>query len=119
MPPERAQKTIHSFHPSEPHEPDEQIVIQRKLERWIDAACFIVNAPPPEAGLLRNVIPALHHPIAMLGENPVRLNEIRVVDEDPMAVNRVHLRIVSEITSRKLQRAGGEKIVAVQIRHDL
>src|SRR5271155_3988310 len=113
MPAKCAQEAVYAFHAAELHEADEKVVVERELKRGIDAAGLIVDAPAPEAGLLRDVVPALHHPVAMLRENPVRLHIVGFVDKSSMAVNRVHVWMFDKKTSDEIESAGCENIVAV------
>ena len=54
----------------------------------------------------------------MRRKNPIRADEIVFIDEDAMAVNRIHVRDAREKSRDEFERAGREHIVAVEIRHD-
>src|SRR5579871_6393316 len=99
----RAQEAINAHHPPKFHEAHEQIIVECKLKAGIDSAGLFVNAPSPETRFLRNIVPTLHCPGAMLGQNPIPGDDIVFVNEDAMAVDRVHFRMRSEISGDEVQ----------------
>src|SRR3984957_20802970 len=116
---ECAQEAVHALHASFSHEAHEQIVIESEVKALIDATDFLINAPPPETRFLRNVVPALHHPTVMRRQNPILGDDVLLIDEHAVAVNRIDLRMLGQVSRGKIESTGSEKIVAVEISHNL
>src|SRR5580704_16275873 len=116
---ERAQEAVHTLHASFSHEAHEQIVIESELKAFIDAADFLISAPPPETRFLRDVVPSLHHPTVMRRQNPIPGDDVLLIDEHAMAVDRIDFGMLGQVSGDKIESAGSEKIVAVEISHNL
>src|SRR5260221_8552987 len=117
MPPEYSQKAIHAAEIASHHHPHKKFIIHCESVGAVNISDGFEEAAAPEAGFLRNEIPASHEITYVGRQKPVPDYPIVGIDNATVTVNEIELRMLVEIVSDKMESTRSQQIVAVQQSH--